>query len=135
MNKRCSFARHTLAVGFVTTLIACGKSIDSNAPGSRCSPGCTGSDVCEISYQRITLNNKCGSPPVECNLVDGSLPSCDPITFHACITGASCVAVPDCSPDDCNCILKAHCYDGNVWGNGSCWPTSSGAVDFYCAQS
>ena len=127
MRKRSVAVRYSFAGGFVVALIACGTAIDPNAPASHCSPSCTGSSVCELAYGSPADVMHCPwDEPVDCDPTDASLGNCPP-----CITGAFCQAVPDCSPDDCQCILDHVCPPNG----GKCTQTSSGHLDFFCHRS
>ena len=127
MNGAPTVVRYAVAVGLVIAMIACGTAIDPNAPTSHCSPGCTGSSVCEIAYGAPADIMHCPSTvPVDCDPYDASVANCPP-----CITGAFCQPQADCSPDDCKCIL-AHACPPN---GGQCTQTSSGRLDFFCYPS
>ena len=126
---RIHFLRRLIAVGFVVALIACGKEIDPYAPKSRCDPGCTGSKLCEFGYAH--LGPQCPDAPIDCGSFDASVVHCPP-----CFTGGSCVAEPECSPDDCDCVLAHRCpTDSKGAPLGKCTQTSSGRVDFFCYQT
>lgn len=113
----------TVVIGFVIALIACGKSIDPNASTSHCVPECTGTTMCQVAYQATGIQCA-GEAPVDCGSFDASVTHCPP-----CIVGASCEDVPECSPDDCNCVLAHRCP--SVQG-GQCIQTSSGHFDYFC---
>ena len=118
-----SFTGRCLIIGFVIALIACGKAIDPNAPPGHCVSGCPSNEVCQPEFE--FMGAQCPADPEDCPNFDASVPHCPP-----CFTGGTCVTSSGCSSDDCDCILKAKCYNGIM--GGKCWQTSSGVVEFYC---
>ena len=136
MRAPWALVGRSAVVAFLVVILACGKTIDPNAPKSQCTPGCNGNSVCELSlYSGIALCE--GSAPINCGAFDGSAPHCDPITGRPCATAISCVSVPNCSPDDCNCLVATICgpAHSSSSSSGECIQTSSGALDFFCWPS